>query len=120
MCGRTIRNVTPRSSLIQRTSRNTATGSAGPFPKSFNASYGDLPYSEKLPHYNTQNLLARSLHPQCYQHNPGFLQFVKVSGLPFRPHEAFTKDDLEERGELYRRMAERIWNPADLLAESAP
>ena len=44
-------------------------------PKSFNASYGDLPYEEKLPHYNTQNLLARSLHPQCYEHNPGFLRF---------------------------------------------
>ena len=40
-------------------------------PKSFNASYGDLTYAEKLPHYNTQNLLARSLHPQCYEHNPG-------------------------------------------------
>lgn len=35
-------------------------------PKSFNASYGDLSYEKKLPHYNTQNLLARSLHPQCY------------------------------------------------------
>jgi hypothetical protein len=32
-------------------------------PKSFNASYGDLPYQEKLSHYNSPNLLARSLHP---------------------------------------------------------
>ncbi len=85
-------------------------------PKSFNASYGDRSYSDKLPHYNTQNLLARSLHPQCYQHNPGFLRFIEQSGLPFRPHEEFRKDDLEARSALYRQIAERIWNPADLLA----
>ena len=46
-------------------------------PKSFNASYGDLSYADKLPHYNTQNLLARSLHPLCYQNNPGFLGFIQ-------------------------------------------
>jgi hypothetical protein len=31
-------------------------------PKKFNASYGDLPYREKLPHYRTQNLLAHTTH----------------------------------------------------------
>ena len=41
-------------------------------PKSFNASYGDLPYAEKREHYLGQNLLARSLHEQAYDHNPGF------------------------------------------------
>ena len=30
-------------------------------PKAFNASFGDLAYENKLPHYNSQNLLARSL-----------------------------------------------------------
>jgi hypothetical protein len=34
-------------------------------PKSFNASYGDLPYGEKREHYDSQNLLARSLHEQA-------------------------------------------------------
>jgi uncharacterized protein with ParB-like and HNH nuclease domain len=86
-------------------------------PKAFNASYGDLPYEEKLPHYNTQNLLARSLHPQCYERNPGFLRFVQESGLPFRAHEQFKRADLEERAVLYRLLAERIWNPADLQKE---
>ncbi len=88
-------------------------------PKSFNASYQDLPYAKKLPHYNTQsiNLLARSLHPQCYQHNPGFLKFVQASGLPFQDHPDFKKADLDARGELYRGLAERIWNPEDLLRE---
>ena len=87
-------------------------------PKSFNASYGDEPYENKLPHYNAQNLLARSLHPGCYEHNPGFLKFIKDSGLPFRPHPKFTKADLEERCELYRQIAERIWDPNALLQEA--
>jgi len=88
-------------------------------PKSFNASYGDLTYEEKLPHYNTQNLLARSLHPQCYEHNPGFLRFVEESGLPFKAYPHFRKADLEERAVLYHQLAERIWNPDDLLREVA-
>lgn len=86
-------------------------------PKSFNASFGDLEYSEKVPHYNSQNLLARSLCPQCYDHNPGFLRFVSESRLPFRSHEQFTKADLDARGALYRALAQRIWDPDQLLRE---
>lgn len=86
-------------------------------PKDFNASYGDLPYEDKLPHYNTQNLLARSLHQQAYERNPGLARFLQESGLPFRPHEQFKRDDMDLRGELYRQLAERIWNPNDLLQE---
>jgi hypothetical protein len=87
-------------------------------PKSFNASFGDLSYSQKLAHYNTQDhLLARSLHPQCYDHNPGFVRFVRRSGLPFRPHSEFKRADLDERSELYRQIAKRIWDPDELLRE---
>lgn len=86
-------------------------------PKSFNASYGDLPYDQKLPHYNTQNnnLLARSLHPQAYDHNPAFKQFVNNSGLPFTAQTEFTRDVLAQRSQLYQQLAERIWNPQTLL-----
>lgn len=84
-------------------------------PRSFNASYGDLTYAEKLPHYNTQNLLARSLHPHCYDHNPGFLRFREQSGLPFSPITECRRTDIEARTLLYRQIAERIWDPADLL-----
>jgi hypothetical protein len=87
-------------------------------PKSFNASYGDLPYGEKLPHYHGQNLLARSLHPTCYQNNPGFLKFIAHTGLPFRPLENFRSAEMEERCDLYLKIAERIWNP-ELLMEVA-
>lgn len=86
-------------------------------PKSFNASYGALTYEKKLPHYLSQNLLARSLHSQCYIHNPGFLQFVGRSGLPFTAHDDFRKSDLEQRGVLYHRIAEHVWNPNSLLKE---
>lgn len=88
-------------------------------PKSFNASYGDLPYAEKREHYLGQNLLARSLHERAYQYNPGFLRFIKETGLPFRPHAEFKKADLDARQELYLRLAEQIWSPGRLEREAA-
>lgn len=87
-------------------------------PKSFNASYGDLPYAEKLKHYPKQNLLAQSLHPSAYEHDPGFRRFKEESGLPFHPHPEFKKADLDERQDLYRRIAERVWDPARLKVEA--
>ncbi len=83
-------------------------------PKNFNASYGDLPYEDKLEHYNSQNLLARSLHSNCYKRNPGFLSYVKESGLPFRAHKHFKVDDLEARHALYRALADEIWDEKKL------
>lgn len=86
-------------------------------PKSFNASYSDMPYDKKREHYNSQNLLARSLHEQAYDHNPGFLQYIKASGLPFQPHPVFRRADLDARQTLYRRIAEEVWNPERLNRE---
>lgn len=88
-------------------------------PKSFNASYGDLPYVEKRNHYLKQNLLAQSLHEGAYERDPGFARFVKESGLPFRPHSEFKKADLDARQDLYRRLAEQIWSPDRLAQEAA-
>ena len=89
-------------------------------PKSFNASYGDLPYAEKRGHYLSQNLLARSLHEQAYDRNPGFRRFIEESELPFRAHAEFKKVDLDARQDLYRRLAERIWDPDRLAEEAVP
>ena len=86
-------------------------------PKSFNASYGDLPYEKKREHYLKQNLLAQSLHERAYEHNPGFLKYVREDGLPFRPHPEFKKVDLDSRQDLYRRLAEEIWSPNRLRGE---
>ncbi len=85
-------------------------------PKQFNASYGDLPYKKKLQHYFGQNILAKSLHPKAYEHNPNFRRFVKNSGLDFKPYEKFKKGDLSERHNLYENLAEEVWNP-ELLKE---
>jgi len=87
-------------------------------PKSFNASYGDLPYEQKLPHYFGQNLLAKSLHRDCYQHNPGFLRFKDVRGLPFQPHDQFKKADLDARQALYTALAEQLWDPVRLESDA--
>jgi hypothetical protein len=87
-------------------------------PKSFNASYGDMPYADKREHYYGQNLLAQSLCDKAYDHNPGFRKFMQESGLPFKSHAQFKKADLDDRQELYRQIAERIWNPARLLKEA--
>ena len=87
-------------------------------PKSFNASYGDLPYEKKREHYLKQNLLAQTLHEAAYEKNPGLAQFLKTSGLPFKAHPQFKKADLDSRGVLYRQLAERIWNPSNLMEEA--
>lgn len=86
-------------------------------PKSFNASYQAKPYAEKRSHYFGQNLLAQSLCEQAYTNNPGFLKFAKESQLPFKAHTEFKKADLDERQELYRQIAERMWNPERLIQE---
>ena len=83
-------------------------------PKSFNAAYGDLPYAEKRVHYDSQNLLARSLHERAYEFNPGFRRFIEESHLPFHAHAEFKKADLDARQDLYRQLAERIWSPQRL------
>ena len=76
-------------------------------PKSFNASYGDLPYEAKREHYNSQNLLARSLHERCYDHNPGFLRFVRESGLRFQAYPHFRRAEFDARQALYQ-LAENL------------
>lgn len=84
-------------------------------PKSFNASYGDLTYEEKQPHYFGQNLLARSLNPKCYENNPGFLRFMQETGLSFKALTSFKAAQMEERSLLYLRLAEHIWNPSRVM-----
>ena len=88
-------------------------------PKQFNASFNDDTYASKQPHYYGQNLLAASLTAQAYEKNPGFLAFIKDSGLPFKSHEEFKSDDIIERGHLYRDVAKQVWNPSALIGVAA-
>lgn len=88
-------------------------------PKDFNASYGAMPYEEKVHHYYGQNPLAQSLHPRAYENNPSFHRLRETHGLAFQPYpDSFTKADIEARQELYLDLAKVIWNPArlDLIA----
>ena len=86
-------------------------------PKSFNASYGDMPYEAKREHYYGQNTLARSLHPRCYENNPRFVQLVR-SGLPFAAIEPVDGElpvsGLRQRATLYRALCERVWDPREV------
>lgn len=79
-------------------------------PKKINASLNDKAYSDKLEHYQSENLLARSLHPMCYAHNPGFLKLKKETGLPFKEFTEFKKADFDERFKLYKGIAELLWS----------
>ena len=82
-------------------------------PRSFNASFGDMPYQEKLKHYYAQNPLARSLHPLAYQNNPRFVQLCESQNLLFEPYPAtFARAEIQKRQELYKSLAEIVWDPA--------
>lgn len=75
-----------------------------------NQAFGELTYEEKLPYYLRYNILASSLHKDCYRLNPGFNQFRASSGFNFKSYDHFTKQDLIERTELYKTICESIWS----------
>ncbi|MDY5423432.1 DUF262 domain-containing protein [Hornefia butyriciproducens] len=80
-------------------------------PKSFNASYGDDPYCDKVKQYFSQNILAQSLSNLKYSNNPGFAKYVNDSGLPFKPYDEFDGTAITERAELYKQILSYNWNP---------
>ncbi len=79
-------------------------------PKTFNASYGDLPYTKKLPHYLKQNVLAQSLNPSAYDRNPPLKKAIQL-GLQFKGYSEFGKAQIEARQKLYVAIAKQVWNP---------
>ena len=81
-----------------------------------NQSLGDATYETKRGAYvsNSENLLARSLHPLAYQNNPNFRSLLERTGLPFRHYDLFGPEAKAERQELYIRIAEWVWNPSRL------
>jgi len=81
-------------------------------PGNINKSINDNCYEKKLPVYRSENVLAKSLEEQFYHNNPSFLAYKNRSGLPFHPHPAFKKADIDARQELYRLLCEEIWNPS--------
>lgn len=79
-------------------------------PHGTNQAHGGKPYSDKLPHYLKENLLAQSLHPLTYSNNPNFIKSVRDElSLPFESHEKFGKDELDKRQKLYKAIAKCVW-----------
>ena len=87
-------------------------------PQGTNQSFGSSKYEDKVKHYVKQNLLAASLHPQTYEKNPNFTNFVKRSELPFKSHVQFERDDILKRHYLYQKICEQIWSPDRLLEDN--
>jgi hypothetical protein len=89
-----------------------------------NQSLGNATYEAKRNAYlsNSENLLARSLHPFAYENNPSFRSFLDHTKLQFRPYDTFGPDAQAQRQHLYIRIAEWVWNPArlDLDGEKPP
>ena len=77
-------------------------------PQGTNQSYSAAPYGRKVKHYLKENLLAQSLCKECYERNPNFINNNK--GLTFKSYEEFGKKAIEERQELYKQIAEEIWD----------
>ena len=90
-------------------SRRNVIGDLLLLPKSFNASYGDKPFSEKVVQYMGQNILAQSLNALKYKNNPGFMSFKEVSKLDFKPYSEFKNQSITERTNLYRGILLYNW-----------
>lgn len=79
-------------------------------PKSFNASYGDMEYEDKVKYYFGQNILAQSLYSAKYSNAPGFMQFLAASQLPFTSYDVFDAKAVSERSDLYRKILTWNWS----------
>ncbi|WBC17000.1 DUF262 domain-containing protein [Micromonospora sp. WMMA1998] len=85
--------------------------------KSHNASYQDSPYEQKVEWYRGQNHLASSLHAVTHQRNKPFTAGVvkkRDLGKLFHHMPKFGRAEIEVRQQLYERLCEIIWDPADL------
>jgi uncharacterized protein with ParB-like and HNH nuclease domain len=79
-------------------------------PRDKNRSYQDADYSIKLPLYFGENILAKSLHQDCYRNNPHFINLLSTLKLSLSPIDDFTKDSFKKRQQSYKEIAEYIWS----------
>ncbi|HLS35549.1 MAG TPA: DUF262 domain-containing HNH endonuclease family protein [Bacillota bacterium] len=83
-------------------------------PKDKNRSLQDMPYSDKVRKYDSENILARSLNEECYKNNPSFLRFIEEYGLDFRSLDKFGPEEIDERQQLYKEISKILWNPENI------
>jgi len=79
-------------------------------PRDKNRSYQDADYSAKLPLYFGENILAKSLHQDCYRNNPHFINLISNLNLSLAPIDDFTKDSFKKRQQTYKELSQLIWN----------
>lgn len=79
-------------------------------PADVNRSYQDKPYEEKVQHYAKQNLLAASLNPASYEHQPQFTNFIQTKNLAFKPYQSLGKSEQSERRKLVEQLVNQIWS----------
>lgn len=79
-----------------------------------NRSYQAMKYSEKRELYLTNNIIAQSFHEKSYEKNPKFNAFIKEREYGFKAYPIFGKDQINERQELYQKMAYDIWSSQNL------
>lgn len=78
------------------------------------AKHAGMSYLRKLEHYKAENLLARSLHASWYDGNPALTRLLQEDGLPLAPvRMEFDEASVLQRQELYRRLFELVWDPAE-------
>jgi uncharacterized protein with ParB-like and HNH nuclease domain len=85
-------------------------------PADVNRSYQDRPFQEKSPYYAQQNLLAASLTPEAYHHQPQFLGFIERTHLPFEAYETFGRAEQMQRRVLIAQLVNKIWSPDRLTS----
>lgn len=73
-----------------------------------NQRLADLPYAAKREHYQHMTRLARTFHPSFYE--PAARARLAQLGLDFKPYDNFTINDVDERQEVYVRLAELTWS----------
>jgi uncharacterized protein with ParB-like and HNH nuclease domain len=79
-------------------------------PSDINRSLQNKPFDQKLDKYKEENLLAQSLQDGYYQNNPRFVRFNERLDMVFKPYSDFNKTAIQERQQLYQKLAEKIWS----------
>lgn len=90
--------------------------------KTFNASFGNKIYRDKVNRYIQHNKLAGILNESFYDKNHSFVNNPSLSNyavqhpyLTFRPYASFGKQAILDRNVFYMNLANVIWSPEKLF-----